>query len=147
LEQEYILMAIVIGGLVGIELLLVNTSNKIKFLQMQRSTVLQKYFTINIMLMKHMTLFSLKQLTVYQFSLETVETIIILVLIRKSNQRNRLSRKKKKTGSIGFIFFVFVWNVCHINLFIYSSIILYHERISNINYTFSWRICNLFGGD
>jgi hypothetical protein len=34
-----------------------------------------KVFTINIMLMKHMTLFSLKQLTVYQDSLETVETL------------------------------------------------------------------------
>jgi NADH-quinone oxidoreductase subunit M len=33
------------------------------------------------------------------------------------------------------------------NLFIYRSIILYYERISNINYTFSWRIYNILAGD
>jgi hypothetical protein len=38
----------------------------------ERSTVLQRCYTINIMLMKHMTLFSLKQLTVYQDSSETM---------------------------------------------------------------------------
>jgi NADH-quinone oxidoreductase subunit M len=37
--------------------------------------------------------------------------------------------------------------MCHFNLFIYRSIILYHERISNINYTFSWRIYNILAGD
>jgi NADH-quinone oxidoreductase subunit L len=37
-------------------------------LPMRRSTVCKRCYTINIMLMKHMTLFSLKQLTVYQDS-------------------------------------------------------------------------------
>jgi predicted membrane-bound spermidine synthase len=65
-----ILMAIaVIGGLVGIGIAF---SKYIKQNQVpaadERSTVLQRCYTINIMLMKHMTLFSLKQLTVYQDS-------------------------------------------------------------------------------
>jgi NADH-quinone oxidoreductase subunit L len=50
---------------------------------------------------------------------------------------------KKYKQEVWFYLFVFVLGMCAI-LFIYSSIILYHERISNINYTFSWRICNLF---
>jgi hypothetical protein len=73
LEQEYILMAIccVIGGLVGIGIAF---SKYIKQNQVPAADAeingFAKVFTINIMLMKHMTLFSLKQLTVYQDSLE-----------------------------------------------------------------------------
>jgi hypothetical protein len=61
--QEYILMAIaVIGGLVGIGIAF---SKYIKQNQVPAADAeingFAKVFTINIMLMKHMTLFSLKQ--------------------------------------------------------------------------------------
>jgi hypothetical protein len=62
----------VIGGLVGIGIAF---SKYIKQNQVPAADAeingFAKVFTIN-MLMKHMTLFSLKQLTVYQDSLETM---------------------------------------------------------------------------
>jgi NADH:ubiquinone oxidoreductase subunit 5 (subunit L)/multisubunit Na+/H+ antiporter MnhA subunit len=80
-----------------------------------------------------------------RFFRDHVDYIIILVLIRKSNQRGY--QGKKTNRKYWFLSLYLFRALCHINLFIYSSIILYHERISNINYTFSWRICNLFAGD
>jgi hypothetical protein len=62
----------VIGGLVGIGIAF---SKYIKQNQVPADAEINgfaKVFTINTMLMKHMTLFSLKQLTVYQDSLETM---------------------------------------------------------------------------
>jgi NADH:ubiquinone oxidoreductase subunit 5 (subunit L)/multisubunit Na+/H+ antiporter MnhA subunit len=126
-------------------LLLVNTSNKIKFLQPMRDqrfckVLYNKYYVDEA----YDTIFVKTTNGLSRFFRDHVETTLSsLVLIRKSNQRNRLSRKKIQTGSIGFYLCICFRTMCHF-LFIYRSIILYYERISNINYTFSWRICILW---
>jgi NADH:ubiquinone oxidoreductase subunit 5 (subunit L)/multisubunit Na+/H+ antiporter MnhA subunit len=79
-----------------------------------------------------------------RFFRDHVETTLSsLVLIRKVTNEIGYQGKKIQTGSIGFYLFC-IWDYVPFNLFIYRSIILYYERISN-NYTFSWRIYNILG--
>jgi hypothetical protein len=76
-------------------------------------------FTINIMLMKHMTLFSLKQLTVQIFFRETVETLSSLVLVRKSNNEIGYQGKKYKQEVLVLSFYLF-W-VCAILTYLFIA--------------------------
>jgi NADH:ubiquinone oxidoreductase subunit 5 (subunit L)/multisubunit Na+/H+ antiporter MnhA subunit len=81
-----------------------------------------------------------------RFFRDHVETTLSsLVLIRKVTNEIGYQGKKIQTGSIGFIFCICFRDYVPFNLFIYRSIILYYERISNINYTFSLAHLQLFG--
>jgi NADH:ubiquinone oxidoreductase subunit 5 (subunit L)/multisubunit Na+/H+ antiporter MnhA subunit len=81
-----------------------------------------------------------------RFFRDHVETTLSsLVLIRKVTNEIGYQGKKYKQEALVSIFLYLFWDYVPFNLFIYRSIILYYERISNINYTFSWRIYNILG--
>jgi hypothetical protein len=64
------------------------------------------------MLMKHMTLFSLKQLTVYQDSLETRNYIVIVSFDSESNEIGYQGKKYKQEALVSI--FVYCFRLCAI---------------------------------
>jgi NADH:ubiquinone oxidoreductase subunit 5 (subunit L)/multisubunit Na+/H+ antiporter MnhA subunit len=84
---------------------------------------------------------SINGLSKFFRDVETTLSSLVFGLGKVTNeigfQGKKITKKRK--------WFCFCFrHLCHHNLFIFSSIILYYECISNINYTFSWRICNLY---
>jgi hypothetical protein len=64
------------------------------------------------MLMKHMTLFSLKQLTVYQDSSETRNYIVIVSFDSESNQIGYQGKKYKQEALVSI--FLYCFRLCHL---------------------------------